>query len=567
MIASILLAAALALTPAQSYTAASAACAAMPIRSTGTKIYVCDCQTGAESGCTDGNTAANDTNPGTDPALPKRTWAAAIGAFNALPAGGTVALCKGGAFNVLTSINARNANCSGAADMTAAANTTTCDLRDYAPPWGGTARPKVNAAASSVNAFTSGTNAWPTGNGSAGVRILNLDFQGGGSGPGGTSYGNYAVWIFGNQGPYLICNNVFNAWGIGVNTQLLAQHAMTGIDIWGNRFTESTGQGALVMGSNSKIDSNYFDRNGSTTIYDHSVYLTAHTGATNFSIINNEMRFTGATVCAGNVIVVHGNTTNLNIENNVLDGGAQPGNGCWGMSVDRGGYTEVEGFINTTIRRNWIQNVGNAGIATDSDAGTIIENNVLVLGTADSRGIYYTRQAANAGDTTSTGTIVRNNTIYNGSASVTNAYGIQGGVAEGSGRVIANNSVFYANATGRCFSTPGVAGDYTFVGNNACYQGTWTTTFDATTHVTANPLYTNAPTDFTPAAGSPLVNVGSNTYKAATDFNGTTRSATPDIGALEQAELTIIADPPVDGFIRLHGTKPPGAGVGVYKRP
>ena len=93
-------------------------------------------------------------------------------------------------------------------------------------------------------------------------------------------------------------------------------------------------------------------------------------------------------------------------------------------------------------------------------------------------------------------------------------------------------------------------GSYSFVDNNNCYVpnvsysweatygslASWRThsgnTFDMNS-ITTNPLFKNAPTDFTPLLGSPLIGAGNNTNKSTLDILGKNRPNPPAIGAFE----------------------------------
>jgi hypothetical protein len=46
-----------------------------------------------------------------------------------------------------------------------------------------------------------------------------------------------------------------------------------------------------------------------------------------------------------------------------------------------------------------------------------------------------------------------------------------------------------------------------------------------------NPMFQNAPTDFTPASGSPLVNAGDGACSPSCDLCGRVRDSRPDTGA------------------------------------
>jgi hypothetical protein len=519
-------------TPAALYAAAQTLCASMPIRATGTKYYFCECQTGAEVGCV----AGNDANAGTNAAAPKRSWSALVSAFNSMPAGSTVSMCKGGAWTSLGTGSFHNTSCTATADPKVAANTTTCDIRDYQASWGGTARPILSAATDAVMfAFTNSAH-------DEGVRILNLDLRGNGPPPTGTSaptqVGQWAFWTYGPHTDYFVCNSRFDGWNIAWDIQE-NNNGYPQRNIFYGNYVSNSGIMAQLGGSEGGVyDANYFYNNGSTNNRDHTLYL-ANDGTANVfssSVINNEIRYSDSFSCRGVVLVVHGRYNNVLIENNIIDGGLLSGPGCWGVSLGNGGYTNAGWYSNTTIRRNTIMRGGNLLVALEQAPDSVVESNILIANQY-SRGVVVPYSAARTGlpgtpssEPITTRVQIKNNTLY---LPTPGSDGIMvGPVNEGTGYVIANNSIYFTGSGNTCFSTPLSAGQYEFVGNNACYNGTWGTTYDATTHITANPLFTNPPTDFTPQAGSPLIAAGSSTYKSATDFNGATWPTPPSIGAV-----------------------------------
>jgi hypothetical protein len=505
-------------TPQALYAAASLACASMPIRSTGTKTYFCDCQAGAEAGCV----AGNDANAGTSASSPKQTFGALRTKFNTLAAGDTVAMCKGGSFTGVDTNILHNTACSAAADPRVAANTTTCDIRDYAPSWGGTAKPIIS--------FTTGQDAFPFRNATssdAGVRILNLDLRSSGA--------NQALSGYGPRFDYFACNNTMTGWNIAAYFATVDSTKLgsTRFLLVGNRILNSGQDAWLGGGSQFLIDANYMDDNGASNSFDHAIYVSGY-GAINAAITNNEIRYSTKT-CQGVVVVIHGQYDGLNIENNIIDGGTRSTGGCWGVQAGNGGYSSQGYYRNVTVKRNLIMNGGNLALGLDQSPGHLVENNVIVM-RQSGRGIvnpeYAARTAYN--EPVSSGTI-RNNTVYFPAGTTSSGAIVIGQLNEGTGWVIANNTVYFGSGTSTtCFVTPRPAGAYTFVGNNACYQGTWGTTYDGTTHITANPLYTNAPTDFTPQAASPLNGAGAAALAPATDINLKVRPNPPAIGAVER---------------------------------
>ncbi|HYD40686.1 MAG TPA: right-handed parallel beta-helix repeat-containing protein [Anaeromyxobacter sp.] len=541
-------------TPADLHAVASATCADMPLRSTGTIHYFCDCQSGAQPGCV----AGDDANDGLSPARPRRRWYAAIQAFNAMDAGDTVALCKGGAWSLDVAIGTcgqsdpgaghdsgsaylQNPRCAAGSDLTDARNASTCDLRDYQAGWGGTHKPLL-AIPASVTAPTLilGRNGAST----SGVRVMNLEFRGNGRGPGGGTYNDNTGMYWGSCGPttdtsWLVCNNTFDRLMIGLHMDENGATA-THMNVWGNRILSSWLDGLLGgPGAYSKLDANFWDNNGgwgSPRGPAHTIYPNGKDGSPGAQIVNNEIRYSAVT-CVNAIISGHGAWNGLNVENNLIDCGANPVPGCWAMKLDSGNASGNPPHYqrNAHVHRNTIY-ASSAGIGLGQAPGSVVENNVIVMvgGTTDwKRGILIPSEPSFGWDVTSN-VAVRNNTIHI-PMNDANAAGIQLGW-EGereTGHVIANNVVDAGGSLTTCFATPHPAGGYAFVGNNACHRGTWGTVYDATPHVTADPAFTNAPLDFTPRPGSPLVGGGTAAHAPAVDFTLEARPSTPSIGAYE----------------------------------
>lgn len=540
-------------TPSSFYATAASTCANMPIRSTGTTYYVCDCQAGAQAGCVPGN----DANAGTSPSAPKRRWFAALRSFNAMNAGDTVALCRGGAWNLDTATGTcgsadpgpthdsgsaylQNPRCAAGRGLTDPANASTCDLRDYQAPWGGANKPLLAIPSSTTGpSMILGRNGAST----TGVRVMNLEFKGNNNGPGGGMYNDNTGIYFGSCGAtadtsWLICNNTFSYFAIALHMMENGASA-SHMNIWGNRVLMSWLDGLLNgPGSYSKIDANFFDNNGgwgSPRGPAHTLYPNGVNGSPGAQIVNNEIRYSSVP-CSNAIISGHGAWDGLNVENNLIDGGSTPG--CWGTKLDSGnnsgGGSIVHSQRNAHIHRNWVS-TGSVGIGVGQAPGAIIENNVVVMTGASGwkRGILIPSEGAYGWDIT-TNVVVRNNTIYL-PFNTGNAGGLEVGRPDeptSTGNVIANNAVAAGGSSSLCFVTPLGASAYS-VRNNACYQGAWGTSYEGTSRVTANPLFTSAPTNFAPAAGSPLIGAGSAANAPSMDFALKTRPSPPSIGAYE----------------------------------
>ena len=548
--------------PASFYAAASSSCANMPLRSTGTIYYFCDCQAGAEAGCV----AGNDSSPGTSPAAPKRTWNAAISAFNAMNPGDTVALCKGGLWNVPAATDAtgancgysphapalRNSRCAAGASLTDPANPSTCDIRDYQASWGGSGRPVLYAYQSGPTHIITRDSGSATGGSTNGVRIVNLELRGRNAGPNGGTYSDhygigFSTCNYDTDDSWLICNNTFTNLRLGMYGDSKGS-GMTNLNVRGNRFVMLDLDAWLgTPGSHARFDANFFDNVGGfyhpvTGNQAHTIYLAGDgvAWAQDVRVVNNEFRRSGAggTVgaCSTPTLVGHEKYDGLLVENNIIDAGAGAVGGCWNIDFNN----EVQApfytaYRSTIIRRNVILG-SSVGITIGSSPGAIIENNVISLTATTPAwgvGIQSPYGAAKAGDDVASNVTIRNNTVHMSGPNGGAYTGILVGT-EGTGHVIANNSI-YMTATGSttCFSTPLAAGAYAFVGNNACYGGTWGTTYDATPHSASNPLFTSPPTNFTPSAGSPLIGAGTAAHAPTTDFTLKMRPSPPSIGAYE----------------------------------
>lgn len=548
-----------------------------PIRSTGTKHYFCECSTGREDGCSQGN----DGNDGLTPSTAKRTWSAVITAFNAMSAGDTIALCKGGLWNIPVTGdctgNLINSSCSGTGNLADPTNTTTCDIRDYDATCGAgacTHKPVLYANGTGTTRIISVFNSTVNGG-----RVLNLEFRGINLGPRGgkcsisgqdcTVGGSdcpgeetcNGVWQAssgisnGSCGPsqmnrWFVCNNTFTNMRLGI---VLGTNAATESrwNIWGNDFLLIDQHGILGgPGDYSKIDANYFDNCGGMRSHPtmgsqtHSIYITSplSTYYHDVQVVNNEVMRTGAggvpnRYCDSTILVGHDHFDGLNIENNIVDAGSGASAWCWGLDYRAAGSLPTS-YLHTHIRRNLIK-VGGSGIAHGQTAFPVIEDNIIYqYGNPGNtvHGIEIPTEAARGDDEYSTNATIRNNTIYM-TGGVGGPWPSSAGIyigIEGTGHVISNNTIYRTN--GWCWATPLADSAYT-VTNNACYGGASYDNTPADPHVvTANPLYTNPPIDFTPQAGSPLINAGSDisAYKALIDFTLRLRSKPPDIGAVER---------------------------------
>jgi hypothetical protein len=516
-------------------------CASEPIRSTGAKYYFCDCQAGASTGCV----AGNDANAGTDINAPKRTLSAATTIFSNMNGGDTVAFCRGGRWAAGSWGGPTNSRCTA---------TSTCDVRSYAPPWGG------NGARPYFPYNGSGNSFWDFGNGTTTngyMRFQGLEVRGGGS---STQDG---AFVYNGAHDILWCDNLISGFRYAfyfVNS--LHDQDVTlqpNLNVVSNVVTDNYHGGYLGASSGGHIDYNTFARNGvAGGGRDHNVYLAnadspnnnanAPLDAANMSVSNNyfaDATAYGTTSCQdGASLVGHGIFSNLLIAGNYFENTVPGATGCWGIGLGRDAdSTSYCQFNAPIIRGNVLKNLGNTVIELDNSHGAIIENN-LVIGTPglEQRGISHaTGGSLNGGvkQWVSQNSVIRNNTIYI-SGSSNYAYGVMVG-GENGGHEVYNNAAWVTGSGTTCYSLSGTTyapGSTCSTGSgcNACTTSGSSTWFSATSPVYQGTTATAGGADFVPGASSPLLNAGTTRGGLAptTDITGKTRDAAPDAGGFER---------------------------------
>jgi hypothetical protein len=542
-------------------------CAAAPLRTgsqcgpSGTAAcavhYYCACGTGADAGCT----AGNDANDGLTPATAKTSFASATATFRTMTGGDTVALCRGGVWTGSTT-NIGNMNCgktSAGASITATLDAnfqtipsgtvapgTVCTMRDYTATWGGVTKPRiVNTSGDLFTLMNSGDD--------GGYEFTNLDTSGGGS----------AWFAYGWVHDVKFCANNIHNQSSGIQINGTASQSGSGlnwnISILENQFTEISGQGLyLEPGDNLDLSYNTFTRVASTGGAVHQYYVTSQHaapwgegtwGAHYLPNYNGRIRgnyhtgsFGGAT-CTSTPGKIAGKQYGLIVEDNTFYYPvAESTASCWLWGMSPSNDNDSAGFRNVIVRRNRFYGGGNQMTGITNCIDCTFENNLLWTdwvgdvtflnanyapnGTGHTPstcvpGVVYGHTACDDHNTRLT---IQNNTFFRASTSTYNKF-LQI-FTDGVGHIISNNAFWgggAATGTGCVHNTTGVTP--AFQGNNSCRAGSGTT---------AAATFVNAPTDFTPAIGSPLDAAGSNTYKASTDINLKARPNPPAIGAVER---------------------------------
>lgn len=512
------------------------ACATEPLRATGTIFYYCECGAGADAACIPGD---NTVPSCTDPGHPCSTGAQAK--FKSISGGQTVALCRGGSFSFVATYT-NNAACSA---------NSTCDLRDYTDSRFTLADPASQATRPLIYGPIFRPNSYYTSASSAGFRFFNLQNKVGhpqlGSFTGGDANGGAPVAV----NDVDICNVFFADMEMAV--------FMSPVDarwrIRNSQFARIGGNALLGACQSCEIDNNYFASSsyGDRDYRDHPIYVSAHRSTAGMRITNNEVHGCPSPAKAPStgtpLIVVHGNTSGLVIENNLIQcdhpeaiptssmGGPQ---NQFGIQVNSGGYAEPEAFPRTIIRRNRV--IANAtGIEIDMAPDSIVEANVVEL--MPRYPGYGIEVKSSKASPATTNAIVRNNTVYAPAAANPWYTGIsvRAGASLPSGATVTNNVVFGATASQvRCFDLQSMS--YGLLSNNAC-NGTWNTTLDTNRIALSGSPFAVVGSDYTPAADSPLVAAGTPaSYSALACGNvgwspmdsGKLRDAPPDVGAFER---------------------------------
>jgi len=518
-----------------------AACAVGGAAGSAAVYYVCDCQSGADADCAAGNTAASNSNAGTSPSAPWRTWEYARSLFGFLAAGDRIQFCKGGSFANTVDDGWYNANATALNPVV---------LKSYVPPWasGDEGRPKINTAGQDAISFTHGG---PT---THGYVIEGLELIGDGA--------HTAVFIYGGTNTTAdvgLCDLYVHGFSIGFNNAGSNVDGSTddNITLADSIVSGNSGQGYIGCGNATKIQRTTFINNGSGNAQlNHNIYLGCESSAGDGSVLNvlvedcdlYESTMVSGT-CQGTSLVVHGKHDGLIIRrNNIHEDIGAASDTCWGIGVVPG-YTHPEFFKNVLIQRNAITNVGNISIAVGACQNCTIEDNVINnfqgfndAAIADGQDEDTTSGIADVG---ATGLLVRNNSI-----NIDGGNGVRMD-GEGTGNSSINNAVKTASTSGACFLYPASSGygsiDYNICSGPTNWEGSrsdnftaWKTACGCDSHsANTNPGFASTTSPYNLAAassGSAIVNAGSPTGYAPTDYTGASRpiGAAADVGAYER---------------------------------
>ena len=430
---------------------AAKACAATPMSATNV-YYYCDCGTGKAAGCV----AGDDANAGTSSSAPRQTIAKAIAQLNSLSGNNTIAFCQGGAFNATGQLAIDNKSCP--------AGTTCNDIREYTPTtFTSNAKPIINVAAGASGIFALNGNV-------GGVRFLNLKLNGSTGASGDTGF-----FFYNGAHDVTMCNLDMNSFGTAVYDESGGTAATRNIKLTGSNITNSSGMGFLGSSNNLDISFNYWDGNGSSNVFDHTIYIGSAHELSGINVSSNYIHGQYGKTCLGTALVAHAAIDGLTVSNNtiVLDAN-QTSPGCWGIGFNNTtGNPHPVNYRHAVFSGNTIINGGNNSISISSCPGCVIENNLIIQDwvSGGATGITVSDGANRERDDVNNDNTIRNNTFWFSSRTTGTNYGMRIGT-EGVGYTVVNNTVSSAQKTGSlsCYIYNLPPASYSFVNNNHCHS-------------------------------------------------------------------------------------------------
>lgn len=501
--------------------------------------HVCDCQAGAHASCVAGANA----NAGTSAASPKQTLAGFT--WSSLANGDRVLVCRGGSL-VASGLQIVNTNGTRA---------TPLRILDYAPPSGATGVPIVRPSGTSDGiVFGSFFNTTPTGH----YHVANINFDGLGT-------GNHALYAFGIASLTLDAVTL-QRWGFGMEiacttiTCSTPGAASANVTIRNSLISRNTNMGVLGGADNLLIEGTTFYKNGNASALVHNIYLTHMRGGLlrrNVFTDPGNAADDGTTCSAGNV-TMHGIISGLVVEANEITN-TSVATGCGGISVTPGYDTSpiiAEDMRDIVIRGNRLRN---AVVRIACAPRILIENNSLVftqqpLASPFSLPASECTSKAAPVDAADTGAIVRNNSMLFDTALSSGVVGFSLGGFDGIGSnvIFTGNLVRFQNTGGAggrtCFSRASL-GNYTYHGNNGCYNFTaWSSQnstlaaaqsagFD-TGSLNSDPGFSTTPSSgnnwsMKLGGSSPYLGAGSAAQGPRRSIDGWNRPSAPSIGAFD----------------------------------
>lgn len=324
---------------------------------TGTKNYVCN--------------TGDDLNDGLTPETAKQSFASFVETHKTLGAGDAILFCKDGYWE----INKHNYLFGNGCSVDAM-----CTIGTY----GDGDRPHIHNTGGGLE-FKAGAN-----NPVDGIYWDGLEMTGLGKDISGSE--GFRIW---DNVHHIVWNDMYvHDFRIGWNVSLgTAEDGLINSHFaWTNNVSTDSLHGVLAGVSDVFLDGNYFDNTGES-YHSRGIYLSglaekklAEYGwpvASNHivqrnTITRNALNSEGQ--CSGAHYTTHGrvNGTML-IDNHFYEKQGTAGNGCWGLTVDRGRTMEwgIESFEDTVISGNKLTYLGNLHLGLSGAPGALITHNEI----------------------------------------------------------------------------------------------------------------------------------------------------------------------------------------------
>ena len=520
----------------------------------------------APSGTGDGSSPANASGAGLDAAM---AWV--TGGVHR-----TLALCQGGSFTTSRTTSVTYTLTGNSCPIGTYCN----EIREY-PLGGNGPKPTITAPTMSTPNILFETDQSVT---NGGWRFMNLKLQGFHDSTNGNEAFLFFNFVSGTYVHDILIENVdMDGFDMIVNDANDSPVRNDDITFIGNHLTNFSSQGYLGGATNLTVSYNSFINDANNTVFSHDIYVGTHLVATHdVAIVGNYASgfssVSGATQCLGTVFQSHGAITNFVVSGNVVIEAPTAAPTCYAFEFSN--VTSAVGTIyirNALFSDNIAVNGGATSFTVDNCPYCVIENNLIIKDSTNfgGTGIASPGDAARPshGDDVETNAKIVNNTVYFGTRNVNGmGAGIKVG-QEGTGYIVANNTVLYAATSDgsnqvNCFGYWLPPSSYQVINNNNCYSydptvawvsnnvspytlAAWqtVTAFDGhstyadpvwpfTTPLTI-PTWSDGTTGpqlfaayFTPS-GAPLVGTGNATNAPALDTLGNPRPNPPSIGAYQ----------------------------------
>lgn len=286
-------------------------------------------------------------------------------------------------------------------------------------------------------------------------------------------------------------------------------------------------QGLKSDVSNTVIRHALFHDNGTSSSFDHNIYLTA----THHSIIEHST----LNSASGGGLTLHGTTSDLIIRLNDIFGNDV------GISVT-GGYAETECFANIRIDANRVHNNANMGLYLNSLVDSAITNNLISNNAAVNGNINIS--SGSTEDVFTLNTLLAHNVLYGTSNLLSIGLNQKGSSLRLENNILFQTAAFSppfaitaSNSTGfftsehNLFYKAGHELRFNLSGQSLTFGGWQSAGYDLSSGI-SDPMFSNAAIDdFHLLPSSSAVKAGAALWQVLRNFEDTLRGDKPNVGA------------------------------------